>query len=216
MLREMSNVQFGEFTLDRYTRELSRQGTVLPVSGKAFDLLSYMVANAGRPLTKSELLDAVWPGIIVEESNLSQNVFLLRKVLGGGSEGPIKTLAGRGYQFVAEVTEAEVSASQSAHDRRLEDAQSLTMQATHTRVVVQHELEEESSSRLTLIRAVLLLAALASVGFVGWKWRQRWLDRSGAPPVQFVLVPMEGTTGDLLLDKSLTQAMRMDLAKVPG
>jgi len=41
MLREMSNVQFGEFTLDRYTRELSRQGTVLPVSGKAFDLLSY-------------------------------------------------------------------------------------------------------------------------------------------------------------------------------
>jgi len=114
---------------------------------------------------------------------------------------------------VAKVTEAEVSASQSAHDRRLEDAQSLTMQATHTRVVVQHELEEESSSRLTLIRAVLLLAALASVGFVGWKWRQLWLDRSGAPPVQFVLVPMEGTTGDLLLDKSLTQAMRMDLAQ---
>jgi len=114
---------------------------------------------------------------------------------------------------VAKVTEAEVSASQSAHDRRLEDAQSLTMQATHTRVVVQHELEEESSSRLTLIRAVLLLAALASVGFVGWKWRQRWLDRSGGPPVQVVLVPMEGTTGDLLLDKSLTQAMRMDLAQ---
>jgi tetratricopeptide (TPR) repeat protein len=89
------------------------------------------------------------------------------------------------------------------------------MQATQTRIVVRHELEEESSSRLTLIRAVLLPAALASVGFLGWKWRERWFDRSGGPPVQVVLVPVEGTTGDPLLDKSLTQAMRMDLAQSP-
>ena len=56
----------------------------MPVSGKAFDLLVYMASNAGRPLTKTELLDAVWPELAVEESNLSQNVFLLRKVLGSG------------------------------------------------------------------------------------------------------------------------------------
>ena len=94
MLKEMSSLQFGDFVLDRRLRELRRGETVLSIPGKAFDLLSYMAANAGRPLTKSELLDAVWPETTVEESNLTQNVFLLRKVLGSGSDGPIKTLAG--------------------------------------------------------------------------------------------------------------------------
>ena len=214
MLKEMSSLQFGDFVLDRRLRELRRGDTVLSIPGKAFDLLSYMAANAGRPLTKSELLDAVWPETAVEESNLTQNVFLLRKVLGSGSDGPIKTLAGRGYQFAAEITEVE-PAAQPNFGRRLEDVPSLTMQATETRVVVRHEVEEESSSRLRWPWAVLLLVVLAAVGVLGWKWRQRWLDRTGGPPVQVVLVPMEGTTGDAILDKSLTQAMRMDLAQSP-
>ncbi len=214
MLKEMSSLQFGDFVLDRRLRELRRGETVLSIPGKAFDLLSYMAANAGRPLTKSELLDAVWPETTVEESNLTQNVFLLRKVLGSGSDGPIKTLAGRGYQFAAEITEVE-PAAQPNFGRRLEDVPSLTMQATQTRVVVRHEVEVERGSGLRWPWVVLLLVVLAALGGLGWMWRQRWLDRSGGAPVQVVLVPMEGTTGDAVLDKSLTQAMRMDLAQSP-
>jgi hypothetical protein len=54
--------------------------------------------------------------------------------------------------------------------------------------------------------------ALCVAGWFGW---QPWLDRSGGTPVQVVLTPMKGTTGDTILDKSLTQVLRMDLAQSP-
>jgi DNA-binding winged helix-turn-helix (wHTH) protein/tetratricopeptide (TPR) repeat protein len=213
MLMESNSLQFGEFTLDRRLRELRRGNAVLSIPGKAFDLLAYMVANPGRPLTKTELLDAVWPETSVEEANLSQNVFLLRKVLGSGSDGPIKTLAGRGYQFAAEVREIE-AASKPFYGQRLEDAQSVTMEATQTRVVVRHEVEEETSSHAGW-RWVVAVVVLAAFGLQGWVGRQRWLDRTGGAPVQVVLAPMEGSTGDPVLDKALVQALRMDLAQSP-
>ena len=104
MANEMNNLSFGDFTLDCSLRQLRRGGEVLPVNGKSFDLLVYMAKNAGRPLHKAELLSAVWPDTIVEEASLSQNVWQLRKVIGSGSDGPILTLPGRGYQFAARVT----------------------------------------------------------------------------------------------------------------
>src|SRR5580698_10528498 len=141
MLKEMSSLQFGEFTLDRRLRELRRGDAVISIPGKAFDLLSYMASNSGRPLAKAELLDAVWPETTVEESNLIQNVFLLRMALGSGADGPIKTLAGRGYQFAAEVT--EVDAAPKPEPRRLpsQPFSSLTVEATETRMVL-HDVDE--------------------------------------------------------------------------
>jgi DNA-binding winged helix-turn-helix (wHTH) protein/tetratricopeptide (TPR) repeat protein len=217
MLKEMNDLRFGEFTLDRHLRELRRGDAVLPVQGKAFDLLSFMAANPGRPLTKAELLDAVWPDTAVEESNLTQHVFQLRKVMASGADGPIKTLTGRGYQFVAEVAEIEALPKPKPAPA---PAPTLAVEATATRVVLQHSVEEESDERSAWLpargwwlAAAALLLALA--GALGWHWRQRWLDRSGGAPVQVVLVPLAGTTGDAVLDKALTQALRMDLAQSP-
>ena len=215
MLMEMSSLQFGEFTINRQFRELRRQEAVLPVTGKAFDLLLYMASNPGRPLLKSELLDAVWPGTIVEESNLSQTVFLLRKILGSKGDGPIKTLPGRGYQFVAEVSEIELAPPPGIRPPRMEASASLTIEATETRVVVSHDIEEHHTWRAPRIQFIVAAALLAVVAVLGSIWRQRWLDRTGGPPVQVVLSPLEGTTGDPVLDKSLTQALRMDLAQSP-
>ena len=173
MLKEMSALQFGEFTLDRYTRELRSRETVLPVSGKAFDLLCYMAANPGRPLPKSELLDAVWPETSVEESNLSQNVFLLRKVL--GSDGPIKTLPGRGYQFAAQVKEIQASSGSQAYSTRLpEVAPSVSMQTTHTRVVVEDEVEEHFSVIWwPALVAVITVAVILGTGLLVYRYSQR-------------------------------------------
>jgi eukaryotic-like serine/threonine-protein kinase len=222
MLREVSNLQFGEFTLNLRLRELRRQDTVLPVSGKAFDLLVYMATNAGRPLTKTELLDAVWPELAVEESNLSQNVFLLRKVLGSGADGPIKTLAGRGYQFAAEVIEVPVAlpeggpVAQPAVSGNVAGMTDVTIEATQTRMVVQHDFEERVSLRLPrwtkVAGTAVLVAALGVAGWFGW---QRWLDKTKGDPVKVVLTNLAGTTGDAVLDRSLSDAMRIDLGQSP-
>jgi DNA-binding winged helix-turn-helix (wHTH) protein/TolB-like protein/Flp pilus assembly protein TadD len=97
--------RFDDYVIDSRKRLLSRDGEPLPLMPKAFDLLNYMVENAGRVLEKDELLSAVWPDTLVEESNLSLNISILRKALG---EKPaenryIATVPGRGYKFVAEV-----------------------------------------------------------------------------------------------------------------
>ena len=96
--------EFGPFTVDPLRRLLLRGSLPMPVQPKVFDTLLYMVENPDRLLTKDELLAAIWPGRVVEESNLSQNVFTLRKVLNdGGDERCIVTAPGRGYRFTAPV-----------------------------------------------------------------------------------------------------------------
>ncbi len=98
----MSSFRFGDFLLATQERKLSRDGIELPLGARAFDMLSFMVANRHRVLTKAEILDAVWPDIAVEESNLTVHVSALRKVLGPKA---LATIPGRGYQFVLPVGE---------------------------------------------------------------------------------------------------------------
>jgi DNA-binding winged helix-turn-helix (wHTH) protein/tetratricopeptide (TPR) repeat protein len=217
MFRETENLQFGEFTLNLPLRELQRHGTTLPVSGKAFDLLVYMASNPGRPLTKTELLEAVWPETVVEEANLSQNVFLLRKILGSGNDGPIKTLAGRGYQFAAEVLRLDPAtpANLQSDENTLESAApSTALKATQTKLVIQRE--EQISWHLTrgarIAAGVVSAAVLVTAGWFGWQY---WLDKSGGEPVKVVLTKLGGTTGDTILDSALTDALRIDLAQSP-
>ena len=85
---------------------------------KVFDTLRILVENAGRLVTKQELLDTVWPDAAVEENNLNHNVSVLRKVLGEKATGQqyIETVPRVGYRFVAavEVAEPTPAASPSA------------------------------------------------------------------------------------------------------
>jgi eukaryotic-like serine/threonine-protein kinase len=96
-------LRFGAFRIEPGARTLTRHEQPVPLAPKAFDLLIYMARHPGRLLTKEELLAAVWPDSTVEEGNLSQNVFLLRKALGESSKENryILTVPGRGYQFAA-------------------------------------------------------------------------------------------------------------------
>ena len=68
-------------------RRLSRGGEVIPLRLKVFDTLRVLVENAGRLVTKQELLDTVWPETAVEENNLNHNVSVLRKALGEKATG---------------------------------------------------------------------------------------------------------------------------------
>jgi pimeloyl-ACP methyl ester carboxylesterase/DNA-binding winged helix-turn-helix (wHTH) protein len=97
--------QFGPFHLDVRERRLSRGGAVIPLRLKVFDTLLVLVENAGRLVTKQELLDTVWPGTTVEENNLNHNVSVLRKALGEPATGQqyIETVPRVGYRFAAPV-----------------------------------------------------------------------------------------------------------------
>ena len=78
----------------------------MPIGSRAMDLLTALVEQAGKILTKQELTKRVWPDVFVEEHNLKVQMSELRKVLGDRQAGRryVLTVPGRGYAFVAMVT----------------------------------------------------------------------------------------------------------------
>ena len=109
--------QFGAFTLNPGAMSLWRGEELIHLPPKAFDTLAVLVQQRGEVVTKQQLLDTVWPGTYVEESNLAQNVFLLRKKLGQTSEGGeyIETLSKRGYRMSVPVREIEIAEDDKTH-----------------------------------------------------------------------------------------------------
>jgi DNA-binding winged helix-turn-helix (wHTH) protein len=99
--------EFMEFRLDPAARTAQRNGVPLGLTPKVFDILLFLVQNPGRVLEKDELMRSLWPGSFVEDANLSQNIFILRRALGDDRNGRslIQTIPRRGYQFVASVKE---------------------------------------------------------------------------------------------------------------
>lgn len=88
-------------------RQLLVDGVPAPLGARAFDLLLYLLAHRDRMVPKDELLAQVWPGLVVEENNLSVQVSALRKLLGRQA---IATVSGRGYRFALPVHETSAAA----------------------------------------------------------------------------------------------------------
>lgn len=95
----MPRYSFGPFSLDPEARVLLRNGEPVSMAGKTFDTLLVLVQNRGRLMDKDELLAKAWPDTVVEEANLSQSIFTIRKILGDSPKDHryIATIAGRGY-----------------------------------------------------------------------------------------------------------------------
>src|SRR5262245_50515664 len=97
---------FASFRVDASRRVLQTDaGSVIELPSRAFDTLLYLVERPGRVLEKSDIIQAVWPNVIVEENNLSQAIFAIRRALGDSAEQQryVVTVPGRGYQFVEKV-----------------------------------------------------------------------------------------------------------------
>src|SRR6185369_16640238 len=97
--------QFDEFQLDIPKRRLLREGEIVELKPKAFDLLRVLVENSGKLLSKDDLFQMVWGNQFVEESNLTVNMSQIRKALGEKASQPrfITTVSGQGYRFVGDV-----------------------------------------------------------------------------------------------------------------
>jgi len=102
MIKQTPNAfTFGPFRLDVQERVLLRKGKPVPLTPKAFAVLLVLVQKSGRVVEKDELVKFVWPDSFVEEANIAQHIFKLRKVLGKNRLGEhyIRTIPRRGYCF---------------------------------------------------------------------------------------------------------------------
>ncbi len=105
MSNKILRYEFGDYTLLPSERLLFCAGQAIPLKSKVFETLLTLVRHQGKLLTKDELMTQIWGNNFVEEANLTQNIFTLRKIFG---ENPkehrfIVTVPGRGYRFVAQV-----------------------------------------------------------------------------------------------------------------
>ena len=102
-------ISFGPFRLIVSERLLTNSGVPVELSGRAFDILLALLSRPTEVVSKSDLMDRVWPGVTVEEGSLRFHIANLRKALGDGKDGAryITTASGRGYCFVAPVSWAD-------------------------------------------------------------------------------------------------------------
>src|SRR5829696_9092 len=96
--------EFGDFHLDTAERVLRRNGVVVPLTPKAVSLLELLVSRDGSVVSRTEMIETLWPDTYVEEANLTVTISMLRKVLG---ENYIRTIPKRGYSFAVPVRRIE-------------------------------------------------------------------------------------------------------------
>ena len=206
-------LHFEGYAIERSRWTLQWLEEPIALSRKTFDVLLYLIDHRDRVLGKDELLKALWPGQIVEESNLTQQIFLLRKALSRHESGSriIETIPGRGYRFIAALDADQAEQSE------------LVINATESVTRVTIEEEEDigpGPAQLPPARAwrppaaAILIVSLGLLAAVWLIW-YRWVGHSSGPPVQVVLTAMQGGTGDAVLDRSLVDALRIDLAQSP-
>ena len=194
--------EFGPFRLDPLKRRLMRDGEVVRLTPKAFDLLLVLVEARGRTVEKDELFKKVWPDTVVEENNLNQNITALRKSLGDSRQESqyIATIPGMGYRFVAEVR--KVDFTQRREDAKEEPA-----------IVARPAVRPARAFRyLLLILVPLVVAALV------YAFYKREKPRSVAISSIMVL-PLENLSGDPAEEyfaDGMTDALIGDLARIGG
>ncbi len=173
--------EFGEFRLDPQKRTLWQGQDLIALTPKAFVTLLVLIESPGQLIAKDDLMKAVWPDSFVEESNLTQTIFMLRKALGQTrDQGYIVTVPGRGYRFVAEVK----SVSRISH--------------SDTEVLPVNHATESSPGREKRIRRVSVLFGLAAVSFLAFAAYLLWFrprpETTGR--TMLAVLPFENLTGD--------------------
>jgi eukaryotic-like serine/threonine-protein kinase len=196
--------EFGPFRLDVRRRQLQRADEVVALTPKAFDVLQLLVTHADRVVEKDELMKRIWPDSFVGEDSLTQNVAVLRKVLGDSSESPryIATVHKHGYRFVACVRHIfDPDARSASSDRPLLAGPVLVVPSPGAHVqdppgpqlMRPHSQPSRwrTASRLG-IAAVAVAVLLAGVSIVSIVYLQR--QSSAGLPMRFVLTPPDNTT----------------------
>ena len=137
--RQHQLYEFGPFCVDTRERVLLRDGRPVSLKPKVYETLLALVTRSGHIVDKEELMRQVWPDVVVEENNLTGNIFALRRVF--AEHEYIETVPRRGYRFTVEVKQA-----------RIEDV-NITDRAGHTEVLFKETLntDREALSALAVL-----------------------------------------------------------------
>ena len=196
--------RFDGFEVDPANRTLLRDGELVPLTGKVFDILLVLADNPGRLLNKDELIEQVWHGDFVEEGNLARNVSTLRKALGdtGKEHKYIVTVQGRGYRFLADVSEVTNvdNANIGTHALYLEKSPKPFVS------------ERLSKKWLWVIPVMVLLIAAAWIG------KQRFLTPTGQVKTLAVLPikPINSENRDQIYEIGIANSLIDKLSGVNG
>jgi DNA-binding winged helix-turn-helix (wHTH) protein/TolB-like protein/Flp pilus assembly protein TadD len=221
--------EFGPFVLDINRHVLLRDGKPVALTPKTYDTLVTLVENSGRMLSKSELMKQLWPDVSVEESNLTQQVSMIRKALGESSgESPyIVTVQGRGYRFAAPVI-GHAAAPDPTTDKSIEQeptaSAAVDVPVDHERTgnLVSDTPQTEgrdhfpSRNQITWITAGVIAAGLAVGGYL---IERKQFGRGQRPeePLRLAILPFQSLRRDPssdFLGFSLADAVIMKLGYV--
>ena len=110
-MMDWNEVSLSGFRLNLSKRQLARDGVLVPLGSRAFDILCVLASAKGEVVSKDELMTKVWPGLVVEENNIQVHVSALRKVLNDGQSGQtyLVTVPGRGYRLVGLKSDSALS-----------------------------------------------------------------------------------------------------------
>jgi DNA-binding winged helix-turn-helix (wHTH) protein len=205
--------EFGPFRVDPDKQVLLRESQPVAITPKAFETLLILVRRSREVVSKEELMKAVWPDSFVEEANLSQNIFVLRKALGDTSDDRryIVTLPGRGYRF------AEVVRTVAQEGEGL-------LGITHSRPRVTDEVPlaetlppaQAATHRRRVWPYVLLATGLAVLVILGATLLPRRHSRMALANTDSVLLSdFSNSTGDPVFDGALRQGLEVQLEQSP-
>ena len=170
--------EFGEFRLDAHKRTLQQGQEPVALTPKAFDTLLFLIEKHGQVVAKDELMKAVWADSFVEEANLTQTIFMLRKALGQArDQGYIVTAPGRGYCFVADVKPISRTATP--------DADTFPIGSLPRR-------DERLRKRLLVLLGITAALILAFAAYSQW-FRPRPVSAGRS---MLAVLPFENFTGD--------------------
>jgi len=204
--------EFGPYRIDPDHRQLTRESKPVPLQPKAFDLLLVLVLNSERLVPKDDLMKAVWPGTFVEESNLAQNISVLRKTLGDtvGENRYVVTVPGRGYRFAEKVQVVDEGGIVSQEEDKL-----IVESHTRSRLVVEEQQGVNALAakprRLRELVLGSLLCVLVATGAYLYTHRAPKLTEADT----IVLADFDNKTGDAVFDDALRQGLSAQLAQSP-
>jgi len=200
--------EFGPFRIDTMKRVLWRDGEQVQLTSKSLDTLLVLVERRGEVVSKDDLMKALWPDTVVEENNLTQQISMLRKVLGEkvGEHRYLVTVPGRGYLFVADVnvpgnTDMNLILKQPGSSRipvdleqnggKLLGASSIELD----RAPVQRLIARSTLRTRVVLFACLIVTALMLAAY-GLSWRRARLTGDREPNRSIAVLPFKPINSD--------------------